>query len=74
MFEIIYEDSVLYGVTAFFVSAGIIWFLIIRTNFLNISPRLKRLISYILIGILIIVVFMIFDNHSSTYIETVNTS
>ncbi len=74
MFEIIYEDSVLYGVTAFFVSAGIIWFLIIRTNFLNISPRLKRLISYLLIGILIIVVFMIFDNHSSTYIATVNTS
>jgi len=54
MFEIIYEDSVLYGVTAFFVSAGIIWFLIIRTNFLNISPRLKRLISYLLIGILIL--------------------
>lgn len=74
MFEIIYEDSVLYGVTAFFVSAGIIWFLIIRTNFLNISPRLKRLISYLLIGILIIVVFIIFDNHSSTYIATVNTS
>ena len=74
MFEIIYEDSVLYAVTAFFVTAGIVWFLIIRTNFLNISPRLKRLISYILIGILIIVVFMIFDNHSSTYIETINTS
>jgi len=61
-------DTVLVGGLAFLASAGALFLINDRISKSSISPRKKRLLSYLMFAVLVAMTFGIFDWHSSSYL------
>lgn len=61
-------DTVLFGGAGFFITTGICFFLIRAVDNSSITERNKRLINFLILGLLTIIIILIFKWHSDTYI------
>ena len=66
---ILLTDSVLQGGLIFFIFLAIFWYLSNKNLESRISPKTKRLIQYGLFMLIIILIILIFKNHSAEYIR-----
>ena len=62
-------DSVLQGGLIFFIFLGVFWYLTNKNLESRVSPKTKRLIQYGLFMLIIILIILIFKNHSAEYIR-----
>ena len=62
-------DSVLQGGLIFFIFLAVFWYLTNRNLESRVSPKSKRLIQYGLFMLIIILIILIFKNHSAEYIR-----
>ncbi len=62
------NDSVLLSALIFFASSGIVWFYLVRVQKSNFKPKIKRILVYLSITILFIIVVIIFNYHSTSFI------
>ena len=61
-------DTVLIGGVGFLILAGIIFLLIKKVDNSSMDDRNKRILNYVILGILVLVTIAIFKWHSSTYL------
>ena len=66
---ILLTDSVLQGGLIFFIFLGVFWYLTNKNLESKVSPKTKRLIQYGLFILIIILIILIFKNHSAEYIR-----
>ena len=62
-------DSVLQGGLIFFIFLAVFWYLTNRNLESRVSPKSKRLIQYGLFMLIIILIILIFKNHSAEFIK-----
>ena len=62
-------DSVLQGGLIFFIFLAVFWYLTNKNLESKVSPKAKRLIQYGLFILIIILIILIFKNHSAEYIR-----
>ena len=62
-------DSVLQSGLIFFIFLGAFWYLTNKNLVSRVSPKAKRLIQYGLFILIIILIILIFKNHSAEYIR-----
>jgi len=63
------NDSVLQGGLIFFIFLGIFFYLTNKNLESRASPKAKRLIQYGLFMLIIILIILIFKNHSAEFIK-----
>ena len=61
-------DTVLFGGLGFLILTGICFFLIRLVDNSSINNRKKRLLNYLILGLLVIITILIFKWHSATYL------
>ena len=61
------QDTVLIGAFAFFAIGGAIWLILNRLQTSDLPDRVKRLITYGLLGLVVAVAIYVFSWHSQTY-------
>ena len=62
------NDSVLLSALIFFASSGMAWFYLVKVQKSNFKPKIKRIMVYLSITILFIIVVIIFNYHSTSFI------
>ena len=66
------SDNVLISSFIFFITCGVVWLIISRIEKSNLSPRIKRVLSYGCFAIIFAVIFalivFIFNHHSENYL------
>ena len=61
------QDTVLIGAFAFFAIGGAIWLILNRLQTSDLPDRVKRLITYGLLGLVVAVAIYVFNWHSQTF-------
>ena len=61
-------DTVLIGGIAVLILGAVIWVLLRRLDTASMTDRIKRLVTYFLIGTLAVVVILVMRWHAQTYI------
>jgi nitrate reductase gamma subunit len=69
-----FQDTVLVGGAGFLLSGGVIWLLLRRISSSSMTERSKRMLNYLLMGILVAVAIYIIDWHSSNYKDKYSVS
>ena len=67
-------DTVLIGGFAFLASGGIIWLVLSRLQNSEVSDRKKRLLTYCLLGLLVIMVIVVMQWHAENYKQNYQSS
>jgi len=62
-----FQDTVLIGAFAFFAMGGAIWLILTRLQASGQPDRVKRLITYGLLGLVAAVAIYVINWHSQTY-------
>lgn len=61
------QDTVLLGGLGFLLAGGVVWFLLERLQSSQLSQRTKRIGTYGLVGLIIVIAIWVIDWHSSSY-------
>ena len=69
-----FQDTVLVGGAGFLLAGGVIWLLLQRISSSSMTERSKRMLNYLLMGILVAVAIYIIDWHSSNYKDNYSVS
>ena len=69
-----FQDTVLVGGAGFLLAGGFIWLLLKRISSSSMTERSKRMLNYLLMGILVAVAIYIIDWHSSNYKDNYSVS
>ena len=69
-----FQDTVLVGGAGFLLAGGFIWLLLQRISSSSMTERSKRMLNYLLMGILVAVAIYIIDWHSSNYKDNYSVS
>ena len=69
-----FQDTVLVGGVGFLLAGGVIWLLLQRISSSSMTERSKRMLNYLLMGILVAVAIYIIDWHSSNYKDKYSVS
>jgi membrane-associated HD superfamily phosphohydrolase len=67
-------DTVLIGGFAFLASGAIIWLVLSRLQNSEVSDRKKRLLTYCLLGLLVIMVIVVMQWHAENYKQNYQSS
>ena len=62
------SDNVLISSFIFFITCGAVWLIISRIEQSNLSPRVKRVLSYGCFAIIFALIVLIFNHHSENYL------
>lgn len=62
------SDNVLISSLIFFMSCGLLWIINTRIHSSNLSPRIKRVISYLGFALIFVIIVSIFNHHSENYL------
>lgn len=69
-----FQDTVLVGGAGFLLAGGVIWLLLQRISSSSMTERSKRMLNYLLMGILVAVAIYIIDWHSGNYKDKYSVS
>ena len=61
------QDTVLIGAFAFFATGGAIWLILTRLQASSLPERLKRLLTYGLLGLVVVTAIYVIHWHSQNY-------
>ena len=61
------QDTVLIGAFGFFAVGGAVWLILNRLQASGLPDRVKRLLTYGLLGLVVAVAIYVFSWHSQTY-------
>lgn len=61
------QDTVLIGAFAFFATGGAIWLILTRLQASSLPERVKRLITYGLLGLVVVTAIYVIHWHSQNY-------
>jgi branched-subunit amino acid transport protein AzlD len=61
-------DTVLIGGIGFLILVGLCFLIIKKIDNSSINDRNKRILNYLVLGLLVIITILIFKWHSSTYL------
>ena len=61
------QDTVLIGAFAFFTTGGAIWLILTRLQASSLPERLKRLLTYGLLGLVVLTAIYVIHWHSHNY-------
>ena len=67
-------DTVLIGGFAFLVSGAAVWLLLSRLQSSEISDRNKRLLTYFLLGLLVVMVIVVMQWHAENFKQNYQSS
>ena len=67
-------DTVLIGGFAFLVSGAAVWLVLSRLQSSEISDRNKRLLTYFLLGLLVIMVIVVMQWHAENFKQNYQSS
>ena len=67
-------DTVLIGGFAFLVSGAAVWLVLSRLQSSEISDRNKRLLAYLLLGLLVIMVIVVMQWHAENFKQNYQSS
>ena len=67
-------DTVLIGGFAFLVSGAAVWLVLSRLQSSKISDRNKRLITYFLLGLLVVMVIVVMQWHAENFKQNYQSS
>ncbi len=62
------SDNVLISSFIFFISCGLLWVILTRIQSSNLSPRIKRVLSYLGFAMIFAIIVLIFNHHSENYL------
>ena len=62
------SDNVLISSFIFFITCGVVWLIISRIEKSNLSPRIKRVLSYGCFAVIFALIVFIFNHHSENYL------
>jgi len=63
------QDTVLIGAFAFFAIGGAIWLILTRLQASSLPERVKRLLTYGLLGLFVLTAIYVVHGHSQNYKE-----
>ena len=69
-----FQDTVLIGGAGFLLAGGVIWLLLQKISSSSMTERSKRMLNYLLMGILVAVAIYIIDWHSNNYKDKYSVS
>ena len=61
------QDTVLIGIFAFFAIGGAIWLILTRLQASSLPERVKRLLTYGLLGLVVVTAIYVIHWHSQNY-------
>lgn len=61
------QDTVLIGAFAFFATGGAIWLILTRLQASSLPERVKRLLTYGLLGLVVVTAIYVIHWHSQNY-------
>ena len=61
------QDTVLIGAFGFFAVGGAVWLIVNRLQASDLPDRVRRLLTYGLLGLVVAVAIYVFSWHSQTY-------
>ena len=67
-------DTVLIGGFAFLVSGAAVWLILSRLQSSEISDRNKRLLTYFLLGLLVVMVIVVMQWHAENFKQNYQSS
>jgi hypothetical protein len=67
-------DTVLIGGFAFLVSGAAVWLVLSRLQSSEISDRNKRLLAYLLLGLLVVMVIVVMQWHAENFKQNYQSS
>ncbi|MDA7775568.1 diguanylate cyclase [Alphaproteobacteria bacterium] len=67
-------DTVLIGGFAFLVSGAVVWLVLSRLQSSEISDRNKRLLAYLLLGLLVVMVIVVMQWHAENFKQNYQSS
>jgi hypothetical protein len=67
-------DTVLIGGFAFLVSGAAVWLVLSRLQGSEISDRKKRLLAYLLLGLLVVMVIVVMQWHAENFKQNYQSS
>ena len=67
-------DTVLIGGFAFLVSGAAVWLVLSRLQSSEISDRSKRLLAYLLLGLLVVMVIVVMQWHAENFKQNYQSS
>ena len=67
-------DTVLIGGFAFLVSGAAVWLILSRLQSSEISDRNKRLLAYLLLGLLVVMVIVVMQWHAENFKQNYQSS
>ena len=67
-------DTVLIGGFAFLVSGAVVWLALSRLQSSEISDRSKRLLAYLLLGLLVVMVIVVMQWHAENFKQNYQSS
>ena len=67
-------DTVLIGGFAFLVSGAVVWLVLSRLQSSEISDRNKRLLTYFLLGLLVVMVIVVMQWHAENFKQNYQSS
>ncbi|MBT7219887.1 MAG: diguanylate cyclase [Alphaproteobacteria bacterium] len=67
-------DTVLIGGFAFLVSGAAVWLILSRLQSSEISDRNKRLLTYFLLGLLVVMVIIVMQWHAENFKQNYQSS
>jgi len=62
-----FQDTVLVGGAGFLLAGGVIWLLLQKISSSSMTDRSKRMLTYLLVGLLVAVAIFVIDWHSRNY-------
>jgi len=62
-----FQDTVLVGGAGFLLAGGVIWLLLQKISSSSMKDRSKRMLTYLLVGLLVAVAIFVIDWHSRNY-------
>ena len=63
------SDNVLISSFIFFITCGVVWLIITRIEQSKLSPRIKRVLSYVCFAFIFALIVLIFKHHSENYLS-----
>ena len=62
-----FQDTVLVGGAGFLIAGGVIWLILQKISNSSVTDRTKRMLTYLMVGLLIAVAIFVIDWHSQNY-------